>query len=131
MGKTNWLELLDWDEEQIEDLRHAGYSYIRQGKYEIAISFFGALVILEPDSAYNAQTLGALHLQVGNAEQAIRYLDRALKLEGDHSPTLLNMVKAQFLLGKNDEALQLARILARDSNSAVSNVAKALLLAYS
>lgn len=131
MGKTNWCELLGWTDEQLEDLRHAGYAYIRQGKYDIALSFFGALVVLDPNSAYDAQTLGAIHLELGNTEEAMKYLDTALKLDADHSPTLLNFAKALFMAGKVEEGCKLAEILTKDPHREIANVAKALLLAYS
>jgi len=130
MGRINWLETLGWSEEQLEDLRLAGFAYIRQGKYAIALPIFEALVVFDPESAYDVQTLGALYLQLGQAEKALKYLDRALKLEVDHTPTLLNLTKALFMLGRKHEGLKLAEILSREPNPAISNVAKALLLAY-
>ena len=48
MSRINWLEELEWGEDQIEELRIAGYAYLRQGKYDIALKFFKALVILDP-----------------------------------------------------------------------------------
>ena len=130
MGRINWLEKLHWTEEQVEDLRMAGFSYIRQGKYDIALPFFEALVVLAPDSAYDAQTLGALYLQIGEPEKAIKNLEYALKLEADHSPTLLNFTKALFMLGRTHEAIKLSHILSREPDPYISNVAKALILAY-
>lgn len=131
MSKIEWLKQLGWNEEQLEDLRYTGYAYLRQGKYEIAISFFEALTVLDPESSYDVQTLGALYLQIGNAAKALKCFDRALKLEADHSPTLLNLCKALFMLGKKEEGLKLAHILKNEANPAISNVAKALILAHS
>ncbi len=131
MAKINWLEKLGWTEEQLEDLRSTGYAYIRQGKYDIAISFFEALNVLDQENAYDAQTLGALYLQMGNPHQALKYIDKALKLDADHAPTLLNLTKALFMLGKKEEGLKLANILKNEPNIAISNVARALLLAFS
>jgi tetratricopeptide (TPR) repeat protein len=130
MSKINWREVLGWSEEHLEDLRYAGYAYLRQGKYEIAISFFEALTILDPESAYDAQTLGALYLQVNNPAKALKCFDRALKLEADHAPTLLNLCKAFFMLGKKEEGLKLAEILKNEPDPTISNAAKALLLAH-
>jgi len=130
MAKKNWCEALGWTGEQIEELRHAGYAYIRQGKYDIAISFFEALNILDPESAYDAQTLGALYVELNQPSKALRFLDKALKLDADHTPTLLNLTKAFFMLGKKDEALRLCGILREDPNPKVSSTAEALLLAY-
>lgn len=130
MSEINWLKTLGWNEEQLEDLRHAGYAYIRQGKYEIALPFFEALTVLAPESAYDAQILGALYLQLNNPAKALKCFDRALKLDADHTPTLLNVAKALFLLGKKEEGLKLAHILKKEPDPAVSSVAKALILAY-
>lgn len=131
MAKINWMEKLGWTEEQLEDLRVTGYAYIRQGKYDIALQFFEALTILDPESAYDAQTLGALYLQMGNPVKALKYLDKALKLDAEHAPTLLNLTKALFMLGKIEEGLKVAHILKNESDSSISNTAKALILAYS
>lgn len=130
MSKINWKAKLGWNEEHLEDLRFTGYSYIKQGKYDIALPFFEALAILNPDDAYDAQTLGALYLQVGQPDKAAKSLDRALKLETNHAPTLLNLTKALFMLGRRKEGLKLAEILSREPDPAIANIAKALLLAY-
>jgi tetratricopeptide (TPR) repeat protein len=131
MSKINWCQALGWTEEQIEDLRYTGYSYIRQGKYDIALSFFEALAILDPESSYDAQTLAAVYIQINRPADALVYLDRALKLDGEHSPTLVNLMKAFFMLGQKEEGLRLANILKNQTDPAISNVAKALILAHS
>lgn len=131
MANIDWLNSLGWNKDQIEDLRNAGYAYIRQGKYEIALPFYEALLILDPESSYDAQTLGAIYLQLNNPSKALKCFDRALKLDADHAPTLLNVTKALFMLGKKEEGLKLATILKNEKNPAIANVAKALVLAYS
>ena len=130
MSRINWLKELGWNEEHIEDLRLAGYSYIRQGKYDIALPFFEALTVLDPTSSYDVQQLGALYLQLNKPEVALKYLDRALKLEADHAPTLLNLTKALLMLNRREEALKLAEILKKEPDPVISNMAKALILAY-
>lgn len=131
MTKIEWLQKLGWNEEHLDEIRNTGYSYIRQGRYETALPFFEALVILSRDNAYDAQTLGALYLEMNQSEKAIKYLDRALQIEADHAPTLLNLTKAFFMNGKIEEGLRLAKILKNDPNTLVSSNAAALLLAYS
>lgn len=128
--KTNWTEILKMNEEQIEDIQLAGYAYIRQGKYEIALNFFEALTILEPENAYHAQTLGGLYIQMGEPEKAVFHLEKALKYDTDHTGTLLNLCKALFMLNRKEDGLRLARILSQDKNLNISNTAKALLLAF-
>ena len=131
MGTINWMERLGWTEEHIEDLRYTGFSYVRQGKYDIALAFFEALAVVDPTNAYDAQTLGALYLQLNEPNKALKCFDRALKLEtSDHSPTLLNLAKTFFSMGKKEEGLKLANILKNEKNQTIANVAKALILAY-
>jgi tetratricopeptide (TPR) repeat protein len=130
MGRINWLEKLKWTEEHIEDLRYTGYSYIKQGKYDIALPFFEALTVLDPASAYDAQTLGAIYLQLNQPNKAMIQFNRALKIDSGHPSTLLNVSKAFFMVGKKDEGLKIAHILKNNSDKAVANIAKALILAY-
>jgi tetratricopeptide (TPR) repeat protein len=132
MGTINWMDKLGWSDEHIEDLRYTGFSYIRQGKYDIALAFFEALEVLDPDSSYDAQTLGALYLQLNQPNKALKCFDRALKLETtDHGPTLLNLAKTFFSMGKKEEGLKLVQILKNEKNPTIANIAKALILAYS
>lgn len=131
MSKINWRDKLNWSDENIDEMRLAGYAYLRQGKYEMAVSFFEALAVLDPESAYDIQTLGALYLQLNEPLKALKCFDRALKLEADHGPTLLNLTKALLMIGKKEEAMRLARILSKESNPKIANTAKALILAWS
>lgn len=131
MGTIDWKKKLNWTNDQLSDLRNAGYSYIRQGKYDIALPFFEALVVLDSESAYDIQTLGALYLQLNNPAKALKCFDKALKVNAEHAVTLLNITKALFALGKKEEGMKLANILKNDVNPNISNVAKAFLLAFS
>ena len=130
MDETNWVELLGWGEEDLQDLRFVGYSYIKQGHYEIALKFFEALVILAPNSAYDHQTLGAIFLEMNDNEKALKCIDDALMLDPTHEETLLNRTKALFLLGYTKRAKTLSLQLTKAKNKAVLNGAEALLLAY-
>lgn len=131
MSHTNWLDLLGWDIHEMEDIRFAGYSYVKQGKYPEALKFFEALVVLSEENLYDLQTLGALYLETGNNLSALNYLERALKIDASHEPTLLNRAKALFLLGYKKQALAQAGQLERSSDIIVANQARALTLAYS
>ncbi|MBS0621164.1 MAG: type III secretion chaperone [Verrucomicrobia bacterium] len=130
MGQTDWLSILGWGTSELEDMRFVGYSYIKQGKYDIAQTFFEALVVLAPDSVYDLQTLGALYLEKGNNLMALNYIEKAIKLDPHHLPTLLNRTKALLALGYKRQALAQARILEKCSEEQISNQAQALLLAY-
>ncbi|MBS0606159.1 MAG: type III secretion chaperone [Parachlamydiales bacterium] len=131
MSNVEWLSILGWGGDELEDLRFVGYSYIKQGKYDIATTFFEALVILDPNSSYDLQTLGALFLQRGNNLMALNYIEKALRLDPTHVPTLLNRTKALFALGYKKQGLMQARSLQKNPNEEIANQAQALILAYS
>ncbi len=130
MTDVNWLEVLDWSGEELEDLRFVGYSYLKQGKYDIALTFFEALAVLNPGNAYDLQTLGALHLQKDNNLTALNYIERSLKFEPEHLPTKLNRAKALYALGYKRQAERAAEELTKVEDQAIADQASALLLAY-
>ncbi len=130
MSQIDWLSILGWNPEELEDLRFVGYSYIKQGKYDIATTFFEALVILAPESTYDLQTLGALYLQRGNNLMALNYIEKAIKLDPNHLPTLLNRTKVLFALGYKRQGLAQAKALEKCAQEQIANQAQALMMAY-
>lgn len=131
MTKKNWLKELAWTEAHLDEIRHTAYYYIRQGHYQTALPLFEALTVLDPLSAYDAQTLGAIYVQTNQPLKAIKALDAALKLDADHAATLLNLAKAFFMSGKTQDGLRLAKILEKDSNPYIAGTAAALVMCYS
>lgn len=131
MATTDWIELLGWSKDQIEDIRFAGYSFIKQGQYEHALKFFEVLSILAQENVYDLQTLGGIYLQLGNNLSALNFLEKSLALDPTHEPTLLNRTKALFLLGYKRQGLSQAAKLERSSDSHIADQARALTLAYS
>jgi tetratricopeptide (TPR) repeat protein len=126
----DWLEILGWDEEEIADIRSAGYSYIQQGAFDIALKYFEALNVLSPSNTYDMETMGALYLQTGNGMRALDYIDRALKLEPDNLQIRLNRAKALFMLGYRRQGLLQALELEKCEDESIATEASALVLAY-
>jgi len=131
MGSINWKELLGWNSEQLDELRLTGFIFLREGQYPKALLFFKALSLIDPSSAYDKQTLGALYVQMGLGEEALPALEEALALDPSHEPTLLNRVKALLLQQRKEEALALARALQKSEDISISGDATALVAAYS
>ena len=125
-----WLDVLGWGEAEVNDLRFVAYSYIKQGHYALALTFFEALAVLCPDSSYDIQTLGALHLEIGDPLTALGYLDQALRHDPDHAPTLLNRAKTLLLLGYHSQGIAQATLLGRHPDANISGPAEALIMAY-
>lgn len=130
MSSIKWQEIVGWDSDALEDLRFLGYAYLKQGKYEIAKSFFEALVAINPQSLYDLQTLGGLYLETGQNLQALSTIEQALKLDSHHAETLLNRAKALFALGYRRQALAQTKALGGHSDKQVASQATALLLAF-
>jgi tetratricopeptide (TPR) repeat protein len=131
VSDIDWKKNLSLSDDQVEDLRFLGYSYLKQGHYETAKTFFEALVILNPESAYDFQTLGALCLQLGDNLSALDNLEKALKIEHDHAPTQLNRAKTLLLLGYKDQGRLQLEALRKHPHSNIANAAEALILSYS
>ncbi|NNM43299.1 MAG: type III secretion chaperone [Chlamydiae bacterium] len=130
MSDINWVSVLGLKNESIEDLRFVGYSYLRQGQFEIAIKIFNALVILTEDNVYDLQTLGALYLQTGNNLLALDYLEQALRKQPNDPKTLLNRIKVLFSLGYRRQAMAQAAKLAQYPDHKIADQASALLLSH-
>ncbi|MEZ5314964.1 MAG: tetratricopeptide repeat protein [Chlamydiales bacterium] len=130
MTSSNWRSILGWTDEQIEELRFAGFSFLREGQYNKALLFFEALVIIDPSNTYDMQTLGALHLQMSNGKKAIEILNRALLLDPSHELTQLNKVKALLLSSEKNQAFALAKELEKSQDLTIANDVSALLTTY-
>ncbi len=93
MARVNWREILGWSDDQLDELRISGFAFLREGQYQKALLFFEALILLDPKSAYDHQTLGALYLQMNQNDKALRTLNRALEIDPSNEPALLNKPK--------------------------------------
>jgi tetratricopeptide (TPR) repeat protein len=130
MSNPNWCDILGWKAEHLQELRIAGYTYLKEGKYETAKIFFEALVIIDPTNAYDCRTLGALYLLMGNLVGAIEILNKALELDPSHLGARLNRTKALLFLGNLREGLEEARNLMTCSDTTIADDAEALIMAY-
>lgn len=122
---------MGWNDQQLDELRLSGFSFLREGKYDKALLFFQTLVIVDPKSSYDSQTLGALYLQMGEKEKALKSLNQALQLQPSHEPTLLNKAKTLLLLDRKEEAFIIARNLLTSQDPSISGDASAIIAAYS
>ena len=127
---ANWNEILGWTNDQLDELRYVGFAYLKQGKFDIALPIYEALILLNPESTYDFQTLGGLYLEMGNNLKALSTIERALKLEPTHDLTLLNRTKALFALGYRRQAIAQAKELQQNPNPDIAGQVEALLLAY-
>ena len=124
------MDKLGWTKEQLEELRYAGFSFFREGCYDKALVYFKALVVLDPESIYDKQTLGAIYAEMGQNTLALEVLGEALLLDPNHEPTRLNLAKVHLVEGNISEGAALATELITSSNPNIASDSEALLLAY-
>lgn len=131
MSSLDWKEILGWESDKLDEIRMTGYSYVRQGRFDIAQTFFEALIVLDPNNAYDQQTLGAICLQRNDPIRALQHLEKALEYNSEDWITLINQIKALFMLGFREEGLRLAKQLAKKcKEKSIKDDAEALILAY-
>lgn len=133
-ARVDWIKRLGWDFNQLEDIRFVGYHYIRQGQYNIARTFFEALVALSADQpleqqlAYDYETLGGIYLQLGDSARALRYLERAHRMQPENGRILLNKAKALIALARPLEGLAIAHDLVKRKDPLLRDRAEAIIL---
>lgn len=128
---NEWTKLLGWGKEEIEDLRLLAFTYIRQGHYQTALTFYKGITILSNQATHDLQTLGALYLQLGHFKEAMETLEKALHSEPSHLKTRLNHAKALLLSGYRQRALQELHDLNKVKDPEIASDAEALILGYS
>lgn len=126
----DWQEVLGWGPDQINDMKFFAFSYLKQGKYDIALKIFLGIKVLAPNDNYVIKTLGSLYLVLNQAETALTYLEKAFKEEPKNSKIHLNIVQAMLDLGRNKEALEEAKKLSSTKDKAIAGKAKALIMAW-
>jgi tetratricopeptide (TPR) repeat protein len=127
----NWLEVLDFNESNLDDIRVVGFSYLKQGHFSFAISCFKALVTLNPNGSYDNQTLGSLYLQDKKYMLALEYLDKSISLNPKNYLAILNRTRALISLGYINQALTQAKALQSCKNNKIASQAEAIISAYS
>jgi len=130
MAKINWLDLLEWDDNQLNDIRMVAYAYLKQGQYDVALKLFKMLNVIKPNTPYDIQTLGAIYLQTGKNLEALSLFDQAIKLQPNHYPTLLNRGKALLYLGYKKQAIEQIRQLLYCPERDIATQASALISTY-
>jgi tetratricopeptide (TPR) repeat protein len=126
-----WRDVIGWNQDQIDELRAIGYSYLRQGQLKLAHTFYEALAVLEPSSLYDLRTLAGLRDLMGNSEGAIEIYNKVLAMEPGDPFSSLGLAKALLASGQQVAALERLRPLSTNPNPRIASDAQALILAYS
>lgn len=80
------LKVLDLDKEHVQALNYLAYTYAETGKnLDEAASLANRALDLQPNDGYILDTVGWIHFKKGDNEQAIKYLEAAVKAKGDEA----------------------------------------------
>lgn len=123
------LNVLGWNQEDLNNLQFIGFSYIKQGKFDIAKPLFEALEVLDPHNCYNLNTLGGIYIETKEPYKALNALEKALSLEPDNENYQFNKIQALLSLGFKKQALEASLLLAQGKDPILKSKAEALLLA--
>jgi tetratricopeptide (TPR) repeat protein len=72
-----------------------------------AVSLYRQFVVRHPDHIPTLASLGKMLIQMGQAEQAIPFLNRALQLDHNQVETLNSLAVAHAVTGRQERALEL------------------------
>lgn len=128
MLNQEMLSILGWNDKDMRSLELVAYSYIKQGKFDIAQKILEGLEVLEPANLYILQTLGAVYLELKNPYKALDTLEKALKLDPSSEVSKFNRIQALISLGFKKQALQECQLMLDAQNKTLKDKAAALLL---
>jgi tetratricopeptide (TPR) repeat protein len=129
MIHTEMLNILGWKKDDLSNLQFIGFSYIKQGKFDIAKTLFEALEVLDPEDAYNLNTLGGLYIETKEPYKALNVLEKALMLDPQNENSQYNRIQALLSLGFRKQALEACLFLSQGKDPILKSKAEALLLA--
>lgn len=80
------LKVLELDKDHVQALNYLAYTYAELGKnLEEAFDLATRALDLQPNDGYILDTVGWIHFKRGDIEQAIKYLEAAVKAKGDEA----------------------------------------------
>jgi predicted Zn-dependent protease len=128
MLSSELKNVIGLDDQDLRSLELVAFSYIRQGKFDIALSLLEGLEVLEPENVYILQTLGACYLETKNPYKALDTLEKALKLDPYSETSRFNRIQALMSLGLKKQALIECEGMLNAQNKLLKDKAEALLL---
>ncbi|MBM4318409.1 MAG: tetratricopeptide repeat protein [Deltaproteobacteria bacterium] len=85
------IEGISLDEHvQQEERFEVAYQHLRCGRFEDAIHGFQGMLAVRPDHVQSHGNLGIAYAYVGDKQRALQHLDRALELDPEYEPAIVN-----------------------------------------
>ncbi len=128
-GEITLAELEGIDEGQLYTIAEIGYVLMEEGKLEEARKIYEGLIELSPNESYFHSVLGAIYQRLNNNEKALNEYDRAISLNPDDIPSIVNSAEILLHTGKlleSSERLKKAIFLDKSGNDPWAMRARAL-----
>jgi len=104
-GRKQLRDLLGLCPERVALLTEMAYVFFQEGRYEEARIMFEGLVALDMNNPYFYRALGAVAQRTGKNDTAVRYYQRALKLNESEPEVWANMGEILLVEGELERAL--------------------------
>ncbi len=95
-----WYELLDIDPNYARAYNWLGYLEANQGHYDKAVSHLQKYAFLSPDIANPHDSMGEILSYIGRYEESESEFIKALEIQPDFFPSLLNLARVYLAQGK-------------------------------
>jgi tetratricopeptide (TPR) repeat protein len=93
-----------WNEHSAYVISERAYLLHTEGRYRESLALFEGLLEIYPDNLYYGDAISALHLSLGNPEEAIRQASNVITSAPTYSNAFVRRCEGYLLLGMNEEA---------------------------
>lgn len=133
-GEITLAELEGINEAQLYTIAEIGYVLMEEGKLEEARKIYEGLIELSPDESYFHSVLGAIYQRLNYLDRALNEYDRAILLNPDDIPSIVNSAEILLHTGKlleSSERLKKAILLDKSGDNSWAIRARALVVIIS
>jgi tetratricopeptide (TPR) repeat protein len=93
-----------WNEHSAYLVGERAYLLHTEGRFRASLALFEGLLEIYPDNLYYRDALSALHLSLGNPEDAIRYASSVIASAPTYTTAFVRRCEGYLLLGMSEEA---------------------------
>ncbi len=94
----------EWNEHSAYVVSERAYLLHTEGRFRESLALFEGLLEIYPDNLYYRDAASALHLSLGNPEEAIRYASSVIASTPTYANAYVRRCEGYLLLGMGDEA---------------------------
>jgi tetratricopeptide (TPR) repeat protein len=95
---------LGWNEHSAYVVSERAYLLHTEGHYRESLALFEGLLEIYPDNLYYRDAISALHLSLGNPEEAIRQASHVITSAPTYTNAFVRRCEGYLLLGMSEEA---------------------------